>query len=251
MKRIYVLLVLFLASVGTGATANASSFADIVFVVDQSGSMNSEFSWISNSISTIAGSISDAGIFANYGIAGYEDTTGSQKEYNAWVDLTSDISAIVDEADRTYTYGGTEYAYSALDWSVNNFSWTGGDYAKVVIFITDEDPDDKYSYTYNDLTGEAAIAKLMADENILLNVISLSSLEKYWDDVVYSTSDGYSGYFDLSYLRNCAAAFTEEFTEAKIKEIQNYNPVPEPSTVLLLGVGIIFAAGGLRRKTAC
>ncbi len=233
----------------------ATSFADLVFVVDQSGSMYNEFKWISDSLTEIDSTIRDKGITANYGIAGFEYTTGSQStqygDRNAWADLPSDISDIISEAEwaANNLYGYAERGYHAVDWATDNFAWTGGDYAKVMIMITDEDADYGDTYSYGGLTGQSALNQKMEDEDILLNVITYSYLNSVWDEAAFS-KDNYIGLFDLDYLKNDPINFTDDFTYAKINEIMEHEPaapVPEPGTLLLFGTGLIFISG-CRRK---
>ncbi len=250
MKKFLMIIAALFFLAGLANTASAASYADVAFVVDQSGSMAGEFSWINNSLNTVASEMANAGITANFGVAGYETTVGSDYSVNAWQDLTSDISAVTGEVSSVSTYGGTEYAYSAIQWGADNFSWSAdNNYAKVMILITDEDPDDKSWFSYSGLTGEAAAAKLVSDENIMLNVITLSSFYSYYDDgVAYTTTDGFTGLWDLNYLRNNAADFTNDFVAGKIREIQDVNPsVPEPSSMLFLGSCLIGLAA-LRKK---
>jgi len=120
--------------------------------------------------------------------------------------------------------------------------------------ITDEDADEGDTYAYKGLYGESALKKKMEDENILLNVITSSYLFSVWDDVAFTKGD-YIGLFDLDSLKNDSANFTENFTNAKINEIMEHETaaaaaaaVPEPGTMFLFGLGLLFLGGLCRKK---
>lgn len=258
MKRIATAIILSFM-VFLPAQLHAASFADMVFVVDQSGSMYDEFRWISNSLRQIDAMVQSRGITANYGIAGYEYFSGTQNglfgERNAWADVPAEIETIIAEANwaAQNVYGGIERSYHAASWAADNFSWTGGDYAKVMVLITDEDVDMGNLYSYNGKRGELALKDKMTDNDILLNVITNSCFNTFWDDAAFSKGD-YIGLFDLNFLRENPGEFTADFTQAKINEIIEHQPVqatptPEPGTLFLLGSGLIGIGAASRKRS--
>ena len=99
MKKMLTILILPFLLLGIANSTSAASFADIVFVIDQSGSMSDEFAWLGQSINSL--NLSLAGINAQYGVAGYERTGrfGNQYAKNAFVELTNDTSSIINDVN--------------------------------------------------------------------------------------------------------------------------------------------------------
>jgi hypothetical protein len=225
----------------------SASFADIAFVIDQSGSMDGEFNWLSSAIGTIDHGVSDAGITARYAVAGYErdfGLDGNGADRNIYQDFTSDINDITNATTNVSTYGSQENSYNAAVGATTGFSWSE-EAAKVVILITDEG-----SPQSGDNYSEVEVGEIMTDGDYLLNVIAQSRHEDAWDEAAYSTS-GYLGFFDINFLRDDPDTFTTQFTQAKVEEIINTpSPVPVPAAMWLFGTGLLGLVGFFRNKSA-
>jgi hypothetical protein len=150
--------------------------ADVVFLVDESGSMAGEHTWLGTMIAGLESGLtsqgvgtSDANRYSLIGFGGSGDhyppnphdmdagTTGVQE----WGSATE-----FSTATGTLTTGGaTEDGWNAIDWALNNLSYRSGA-AVNFILVTDEDRDNRN----NALTKEGLLSRL-GGLNALLNVV--------------------------------------------------------------------------------
>jgi hypothetical protein len=161
------------ASVATAGTA------DIMFVVDVSGSMSGEHAWIASMVTSLETALVNAGITGNqYGLVAYGGSTSSGDPYKVnvgggdWGD-DSDLSTA---AGTLVASGGTEDGYEAIQYALDNYSFRGGA-VKNFILITDEDRDNTSSDTFTSI--EAAL-----DGFGLLNVVVNAALRDGSNNVI-------------------------------------------------------------------
>lgn len=178
MKKLIVLMS-FLLMIAV-PSAFAADFADVIFVVDESGSMNTEHGWIPNMVTSMeaklvaagVGDGSDAADFNRYGLVGFG--SGLTDGYNDGIPRTvpgggyGTDAAIATAAGNLLLNGATEDGYAGIDYALNtaNFAARAGAGLNIVL-ITDEDRD---NWNGNALTYQSILSALGA-RNALLNVV--------------------------------------------------------------------------------
>lgn len=262
------------ASLGAAPAAAANFDVDIMFVIDQSGSMAGEFSDLSANISTfINGLTSDASIDSVHaGLVTYEEAslglgvdcgTGDpcleldQAITSSVPTLATALSTAAGE-----TFGGTEDALSAVSAVLPGgvlfgaSGWRSGT-VKSIVLITDEDADDALSFTYGGLTGYAALGQQLDDVGYLNNIITVSSLFSTYEPASRPISDpagDFDALFDLSSFNADPGAFLTQFAAAKLVELQEGPitggsdvPLPAAAWMLLAGLGGLGAVRARRK----
>jgi len=176
LKEILLGSMLYLATI---SGANAVPFAaDVLFVVDESGSMAGEHAWLGNMISDLEAGLIAAGVGTgtgknNYGLVGYGATSSHSGvgaaghkhsvgggDWGSASDLSTATSTLV-------TFGGTEDGWQGMDFGISNYSFRAGS-ARNIILITDEDRDNiDASLSFNSLkTSLDGIGALL---NVVVN----------------------------------------------------------------------------------
>lgn len=161
---------------GGGAQAAIAPFADVVVLMDESGSMSGEQAWIKPTITTLDGKLNTAGLTPNqYGSVGFSvgGGPGLTRYFNVPAPGTSNTVAGLTNAFgtaanfQTLTYsigGGTEDGWAAIT-AANAYSFRAGS-ARNYILVTDEDRDAAQAgLTY------AGVLAGMTGTNTLLNAI--------------------------------------------------------------------------------
>ena len=158
-------------SLGGMSAANAASFADVVVIIDESGSMAGEQTWVSGLIPSLDTALRNAGVgngadVNRYGLVGFgSGISGGDLGRTLTVGggLFGTPTEFSTAASGLVTSGGFEDGYSAIDYALNNYTSRAGA-ATNYILVTDEDRDNG-----NNALNRANILSRLSASNILLN----------------------------------------------------------------------------------
>lgn len=165
------------AAFAFSGAAFAATTADVVVVIDESGSMSGEHAWIATAIQDLEADLTANGVTNNrYALVGYgsgqsnpTDPTGIDnvaRGNDTWMDATNFVTA----SGLLTTPGGTEDGYQGISYFFSNYT-TRAEAAVNVILVTDEDRDVVSADTYNSILTQ------LTGVNALLNVVVEATLE--------------------------------------------------------------------------
>ncbi|MCW8085088.1 vWA domain-containing protein [Sabulicella glaciei] len=260
-----------LASVSNAAPIRT----DIVFVVDESGSMGNVQANLRNNIGAFASILSAGGVDATYALVGYGDANVVPRLITNFTNPTNFATA----AQGLRVNGGTEPGYSAIAFALNgldnqastlNFRTNS---LTNIILVTDEPSNGDFCTVSQPLCVNAASVTAAVADSLLKNRQALLNSVLSGTSTIASfgnltTSNG-GQVFNLSQLGSSnpqeVQQFVSTFATAKLQEIVdtcqnnpnlpgcnpggNPTPVPAPGGLLLL-VGGLAGLGAARRFAA-
>ncbi len=172
IKKILLIAGLILPSI---TNALPITKTDVLFIVDESASMNTEHAWIAGMAANLQTALVGAGVTDNrYGLVGYVENTGAHGPGSAGphkhqlngADWGTAANLSTSLTPGLTTSGSSlEDGYEAISYGLNNYTFRA-DAALNVILITDEDRDN----TNAAITFASVLAEL-AGKNALLNAV--------------------------------------------------------------------------------
>ncbi|MGN1195210.1 MAG: VWA domain-containing protein [Acutalibacteraceae bacterium] len=174
--------VLMLCALSVSAFAGSSTPNDIVFVIDSTGSMESEITFLQNNLFKYINTLDLGEKPYKIALIDYKDfpsRDGSEADdypYKVLVNLTNDSDKIQEGFNKLSASGGgddKETVYSALINGLNEISWTSGS-KRTVILLGDAaplDPEPNTGYTLSKVTSS------LNSKNIKVHTISISDSE--------------------------------------------------------------------------
>ena len=153
-------------------TGNTTQAANIILLVDESGSMAMQHSWIPDMIQQLDNGLVNEGIGVNprnrFGVIGFGDDCTTENTFDQAFLTNESVTyvpadRIVELTQRLQTRGKYEDGYRAIASAFKQYTF--GDRMNLFILISDEDRDAISNITRDE------IESMLADNKIILNVV--------------------------------------------------------------------------------
>lgn len=169
--------------------------ADILFVVDESGSMAGEQAWLTSIITTLDQSLNNAGVTNNrYGLVGFANTGRIlQAGGDRWMTVQNFQTA---SRSLSTSRSGSEDGYDGIFFAMSNYTFRPSA-SRVMVLVTDEDRT-----TVNSSRNFTNTAALLTDQNIIFSIVANANMEDGNGTAAYGVeSDG------VSYVEDAQSGF--------------------------------------------
>ena len=211
--------------------------ADIVYVIDYSGSMGNDINQVIANIGAFQTALTNAGIDAQYGAVQFGQSANGGNPIQL-TDLTTAAGLSAALTAALPVTGGFEPGSLATSFALANTTFRAGS-VKNIILITDE-PDNSTNAQFlqadADLTANSA----------LFNAIAVPGFGNTNQTYGVLAANHGGQLFDINQFRADPATFLANFNATKVQEILE---APEPSIMALMGIGLAGLGFSFRRRT--
>ncbi len=241
---IFLLIFCFIFSLNLGK-AQAAPLVDIIWIVDESSSMQNDQQNIKNNLDIFTQTFANANFDIQYALVGFgwASTTNPDPFIRLVTGLT-DANGFKAGLDQLHEIGSLEKGFQATKFAIDNVTRRSGS-IPIYIVVTDEDADGVHA------DADAALFFINALWN---GIVNLNDYVGPGGDYSVLANNHGGQLFSIDAFAADPQAFFTFFANEKLKEVQDHNGggngdpvIPEPSSLFLLGVGVV-AALGLRRK---
>ena len=218
MKRWAILLLVAVVSVYAGAARAGTIPADVMWVVDTSGSMSGDIAEIKNRMIDFNTAMVNAGIDVHYGLTEFGGTSGNGSNSGTATLYQNPVPYATFVGGTPFTnlgasIGGDERGSYATSVGLTA-SFRSGSVINVIL-VTDED-DDSTVAQFNTANADLTAA------DALFNFIGVPGVEN--TDARYGVlaSNHGGAAFDIISFRSDPDSFFDNFIDTKIEEIQEH-----------------------------
>jgi len=198
------------------STSENVRIVDIVFVIDDSGSMGDEADAVKETVSDFAEKFEQNNVDYRIALLPYGGSDFSKPEgiilNNGF--MHDNVNDFKNDVNKMKFSGGTECAYKAMDKAIHEYHWRPNT-QKVLLLITDEPNDSSCGYFKDD------ILKVLSNElNLIVYIICLSTENSY--DALNTHSVKVKIKKELDSQKGLEDAFTDIFEEINSDIINQY-----------------------------
>jgi hypothetical protein len=157
--------------------------ADIVFLIDTSGSMGTEIAAVRNNVTAFANALAASEIDYRLGLVRFGNGSGANPGI-VGSGLTDNVTTFKSWVSTLNASGGTEPGFAAIRLAIQNYNFRPGA-QKVFILITDEDSDDR--------NLAATVSLILANDVTVHTAVDSSFGTTYADYIGPNSVRGVSG----------------------------------------------------------